>query len=227
MRGPGGLPLTARTLRLPATGRAARPTGRAARPAPQTHCTGPAPALRLLPTSCRTAALRAPASRSALMQACRTRYRAAWPAAAPPARTRQRVRSRPDQPPRPRSPLRSVAALLRRGLVGVPSPEPLLRGVRSCAPRCPGPLPTARLGPLRGGFHWGGPQAPAFMPWLAPGHLPRVPQPEKGRYSLTRPAAPSVHRGLATPKPRPKGIQAVQVGPIKHQLNCTFTLQAK
>lgn len=43
MRGPGGLPFTARTLRLPATGRAARPTGRAARPAPQTPPPRPGP----------------------------------------------------------------------------------------------------------------------------------------------------------------------------------------
>ena len=39
-----------------------------------------------------------------------------------------------------------------------------------------------------------------------PGHSPRLPQPAKGRYPLTRPASPRVHWGLAAPKPQPKGI---------------------
>ena len=58
-----------------------------------------------------------------------------------------------------------------------------------------------KQGPLRGESYWGGPQTPAIMPRLTPGHLLRVPQPEKGRYTLIRPAPPSVHWWLTAPKP--------------------------
>ena len=73
------------------------------------------------------------------------------------------------------------------------------------------------LGPLRGGFHWGGPQTPAIMPRLTPGHLPRVPPPPVG-WPLHPQAAGSAEYSLG-PAPNPlkkafSGCSAACPGPL-------------
>ncbi len=64
-----------------------------------------------------------------------------------------------------------------------------------------------KQGPLRGGFHWGEPQAPVIMPKLEKARSSSSGSAApRGRYTLIRPAPPRVHWGLAAPKPQPKGI---------------------
>ena len=92
-------------------------------------------------------------------------------------------------------------------------PPPRIRCRPQAKDACRPPAKSAfmprrqKQGPLRGGFHWGAPQAPAIMPWLTPGHPPRLPRPPVGRLLPPHKAGFAEHPlGADRPKPRPKGI---------------------
>ena len=92
-----------------------------------------------------------------------------WSASRPPPthRTATRPRKVPKRPSR-RPPAPPDAAAGHR-----------LKMPATCPPKSAFRPRRQKQGPLRGGFHWGVPQAPAIMPRLPPGHLPRVPQLKK------------------------------------------------
>ena len=108
-----------------------------------------------------------------------------WSASRPPPthRTAARPRKAPKRPSRRPS-----------------APPDAAAGHRLKMPAtCPQSLRSGHAGRSKARFAEGfigeAPQTPAIMPWLPPGHPPRLPRPKKGRYRLTRPAPPSVHWG--------------------------------
>ena len=74
---------------------------------------------------------------------------------------------------------------------------------RKCRPPAPKVCVQATqangIGPLRGGFCWGAPQAPAIMSRLPPGHFPRVPQLKKA----APPSSGRLRRVIVGASPKP------------------------